>query len=36
MNIQYSYDQYYSKSYLQIEKFSISELCEKQIYLKKL
>ncbi len=29
MNIQYSYDQYYSKSYLQIEKFSISELCEK-------
>ena len=29
MNIQYSYDQYYSQSYLQIEKFSISELCEK-------
>ena len=29
MNIQYSYDEYYSKSYLQIEKFSISELCEK-------
>ena len=29
MNIQYTYDQYYSKSYLQIEKFSISELCEK-------
>ena len=27
MNIQYSYDQYYSQSYLQIEKFSISELC---------
>jgi len=29
MNIIYSYDQYYSKSYLQIEKFSITELCEK-------
>ena len=29
MNIQYSYDQYYTKSYLQIDKFSISELCEK-------
>ena len=29
MNIQYSFDQYYSKSYLQIEKFSITELCEK-------
>ena len=29
MNMQYSYDEYYSKSYLQIEKFSISELCEK-------
>ena len=29
MNIQYSYDEYYSKSYLQIEKFSISEICEK-------
>ena len=29
MNILYSYDQYYSKSYLQIEKFSITELCEK-------
>ncbi len=29
MNIQLSYDQYYSKSYLQIEKFNISELCEK-------
>ncbi len=29
MNIQYSYDEYYSKSYLQIEKFGISELCEK-------
>tara|TARA_B100001057_G_scaffold52276_1_gene46435 strand:+ start:9347 stop:10327 length:981 start_codon:yes stop_codon:yes gene_type:complete len=29
MNIHYSYDEYYSKSFLQIEKFSISELCEK-------
>ncbi len=29
MNIQYSYDEYYSKSYVQIEKFSITELCEK-------
>ena len=29
MNIQYSFDQFYSKSYLQIEKFSITELCEK-------
>ena len=29
MNIQYSYDDYYSKSNLQIEKFSITELCEK-------
>ena len=29
MNIQYSYDEYYSKSYIQIEKFSITELCEK-------
>ncbi len=29
MNIQYSFDEYYSKSYLQIEKFSISELCKK-------
>tara|TARA_A100001011_G_scaffold17093_1_gene17750 strand:- start:2119 stop:3096 length:978 start_codon:yes stop_codon:yes gene_type:complete len=29
MNIQYSYHEYYSKSYLQIERFSISELCEK-------
>ena len=29
MNIQYTYDQYYSKSFLQIEKFSITELCEK-------
>ena len=29
MNIQYTFDQFYSKSNLQIEKFSISELCDK-------
>ena len=29
MQIQYSYDEYYAKSYQQIEKFSITELCEK-------
>ncbi len=29
MNIKLTYDQYYSKSYLQIDKFSISEICEK-------
>ena len=29
MNIQYTFDEYYSKSYQQIEKFSITELCEK-------
>ena len=29
MNIQYSYEEFYSKSYLHIEKFSIAELCEK-------
>ena len=29
MNIQYSYEEYYSKSYQQIEKFSITELCKK-------
>ena len=29
MNIQYSFDQFYSKSNLYIEKFSITELCEK-------
>ena len=29
MNIQYSFDDFYSKSSLQIEKFSITELCEK-------
>ena len=29
MNIKLNYDQFYSKSYLQIDKFNISELCEK-------
>jgi hypothetical protein len=29
MNIKYTFDQFYSKSYLQIDKFSISELCQK-------
>ena len=29
MNIKLSYDQYYSKSFIQIDKFSISELCSK-------
>ena len=29
MNIKVTYDQYYSKSYIEIEKFRISELCEK-------
>ena len=29
MNIQYTFDHFYSKSSLQIEKFSITELCEK-------
>ena len=29
MNIQYSFDQFYSKTYLHIEKFSITELCDK-------
>jgi DNA-binding transcriptional regulator GbsR (MarR family) len=29
MNIQLTYDQFYSNSYIQIEKFSITELCEK-------
>ena len=29
MNIQYSFDQFYSKSNLQIDKFSITELCDK-------
>ncbi len=29
MNIKLSYDQFYSKSYLQIDKFSIGEICEK-------
>jgi predicted transcriptional regulator len=29
MNIKLTYDQYYSKNFLQIDKFSITELCEK-------
>ena len=29
MNIQYSYDEYYSQPYIQIEKFNIVELCKK-------
>ena len=29
MNIKYSFDQFYSKSNLQIDKFSITELCDK-------
>ena len=29
MNIKLSYEQFYSKSYLHIEKFNIAELCEK-------
>jgi len=29
MNIQHTFDQFYSKQYLHIEKFSITELCEK-------
>ena len=29
MNIKYSFDQFYSKSNIQIDKFSITELCEK-------
>ena len=29
MNIKYTFEQFYSKSNLQIEKFSITELCEK-------
>ena len=29
MNVKLTYDQFYSKSYLQIDKFSITELCEK-------
>ena len=29
MNIQYTYEEYYSKSYLEIEKFSITDLCQK-------
>ncbi|MBD1167149.1 hypothetical protein IDG99_01595 [Pelagibacterales bacterium SAG-MED09] len=29
MNIKLSYEQYYSKNFLQIDKFSIGEICEK-------
>ena len=29
MNIRYTFDQFYSKSYLHIEKFNINELCKK-------
>tara|TARA_Y100000817_G_C16795668_1_gene517211 strand:- start:616 stop:1002 length:387 start_codon:yes stop_codon:yes gene_type:complete len=29
MQIHYSFNEFYTKSYLQIEKFSITELCEK-------
>ena len=29
MNIQFTFDQFYSKSNLQVERFSITELCEK-------
>jgi predicted transcriptional regulator len=29
MNIQFSYEQFYLKTYLHVEKFSITELCEK-------
>ena len=29
MNIQFTFDQFYSKTNLQVEKFSITELCEK-------
>ena len=29
MNIKLTYEQYYSKNFLQIDKFSITELCEK-------
>ena len=29
MNVHQSYEEYYSKSYVQIDKFSITELCEK-------
>ena len=29
MNVNYTYEEYYSKSYQQIEKFSITEICEK-------
>ncbi len=29
MNISYTYEEYYSKTYLEIEKFSITDLCKK-------
>ena len=29
MNIKLSYDQFFSKSYLQIDRFNIAEICEK-------
>ena len=29
VDIEYSYDEYYSRSFIQIEKFSIANLCEK-------
>ena len=29
MNIKLNYEQFYSKNFLQIDKFSITELCEK-------
>ena len=29
MNVNYTYEEYYSRSYQQIEKFSITEICEK-------
>ena len=35
MNIKYSFDQFYSKPYLQIEKFSITEFVKNFNYLKK-
>ena len=33
MNIKLSYEELYSKSYLQIDKFSINELCKKLLLL---
>ena len=29
VNVSYTYEEYYSKSYIEIEKFSISDLCER-------